>query len=575
MGIFGAMTTAVAGLQAQSYALENISGNIANSQTTAFKRVDTSFADIVMSVGQAASRQTSGSVMAMSRPTNTLQGPVQASSVDTHMAINGDGYFQVQEKIGETDGTAQFSGANVFTRRGDFVMDREGYLVNGSGYYLMGIPIDPSTGNRAGDVAQMLQLSTGFLQARASTVIDYNANLPATPRVENIDPTNYTVNPTLGPALPAQPAVLTGSANFNTIDLSADPDNQFSFTVNGTPITLTQADDTSGDLMIDINEAVASINTQLAAASLPMTVAANGSKLEFTSTGTGSTENITVANIAVSGTGVIATAPDLGFGTGGTASGVDAVSAGTGTVVASDFSTFRQQSLEGGSTTLYDSQGNAVNVQFRWGKTNNSPETWNLFYQADPNATGSQVAWQNAGQDFVFNASGKLVSPSTTSITLPNMTIDGRNLGDIEFKFSGNGLTQYASAQGDVATTLLDQDGYASGSLIGVGVGDSGRITASYTNGQQIDVAEVPLFQFNGDNALKRLDGGAFAATRESGTALMMTNGQITGQALEGSNTDIAEEFSKMIVTQQAYSANSKIITTADSMMQDILNIVR
>src|SRR5438105_4588857 len=95
MGIFGAMTTAVGGLRAQSYALENISGNIANSQTTAFKRVDTSFSDLVSD--SAAGQQKSGGVIAMSRATNTVQGDIQAAAVDTFMAINGDGYFVVQK----------------------------------------------------------------------------------------------------------------------------------------------------------------------------------------------------------------------------------------------------------------------------------------------------------------------------------------------------------------------------------------------------------------------------------------------------------------------------------------------
>jgi flagellar hook protein FlgE len=141
--------------------------------------------------------------------------------------------------------------------------------------------------------------------------------------------------------------------------------------------------------------------------------------------------------------------------------------------------------------------------------------------------------------------------------------------------FGSGGMTQYAASQGTVDVTLLDQDGYASGSLSSIGVSDGGRITATYSNGQQLDVAEVPLYKFNADQALKRLDGSAFAETRESGTALQMSETNITGGALEASNTDIAEEFSKMIVTQQAYSANSKIISTADSMMQDILNIIR
>src|SRR6267154_4527104 len=74
MGIFGALTTAVTGMRAQSFALENISGNIANSQTTAFKRIDTSFEDLIPD--EQPSHQVAGSVTANSRSTNTVQGDI-------------------------------------------------------------------------------------------------------------------------------------------------------------------------------------------------------------------------------------------------------------------------------------------------------------------------------------------------------------------------------------------------------------------------------------------------------------------------------------------------------------------
>src|SRR5207302_11256898 len=86
MGIFGALTTAVSGMRAQSFALENISGNIANSQTTAFKRIDTSFLDLIPDTG--VNNQLAGSVTTASRETNTVQGDVQTASVSTYMAIN-------------------------------------------------------------------------------------------------------------------------------------------------------------------------------------------------------------------------------------------------------------------------------------------------------------------------------------------------------------------------------------------------------------------------------------------------------------------------------------------------------
>src|SRR4029078_3950652 len=95
MGIFGALTTAVAGLRAQSYALENISGNIANSQTTAFKRIDTSFLDLIPDTG--VNNQLAGSVTTASRETNTVQGDVQTASVSTYMAINGNRFFLGQK----------------------------------------------------------------------------------------------------------------------------------------------------------------------------------------------------------------------------------------------------------------------------------------------------------------------------------------------------------------------------------------------------------------------------------------------------------------------------------------------
>ena len=112
MGIFGALTTAVGGLRANSYALENVSGNIANSQTTAFKRVDTSFLDLIPQTSSTA--QLAGGVTTQSRSTNSVQGDVQTASVATFMAINGNGFFAVQKPGNFTDGTPVFDGVDRY-----------------------------------------------------------------------------------------------------------------------------------------------------------------------------------------------------------------------------------------------------------------------------------------------------------------------------------------------------------------------------------------------------------------------------------------------------------------------------
>src|SRR5262245_23906183 len=179
MGIFGALTTAVGGLRAQSYALENVSGNIANSQTTAFKRIDTSFLDLVPQTALTA--QLAGGVTTQSRSTNSVQGDVQSAQVATFMAINGAGFFAVQKPGSFTDGQPTFDGVDRFTRRGDFQLNKDGYLVNGAGYYLEGVPIDPTTGNPSGSSPQVLKFQSDFLPAQETTKIDYRANLASYP----------------------------------------------------------------------------------------------------------------------------------------------------------------------------------------------------------------------------------------------------------------------------------------------------------------------------------------------------------------------------------------------------------
>src|SRR5262249_45534545 len=186
MGIFGALNTAVTGMRAQSFALENVSGNIANSQTTAFKRMDTSFGDLIPE--EVPAKQLSGSVVANSRSTNTVQGDIQSASIGTFMAINGDGFFVIGKPSNFVDNRPVFDGVERYTRRGDFQPDKNGYLVNGAGYFLMGIPVDPTTGNLVGSVPTPLQFQNDFLPAQATTQIEYRANLASTPLTQTYDP---------------------------------------------------------------------------------------------------------------------------------------------------------------------------------------------------------------------------------------------------------------------------------------------------------------------------------------------------------------------------------------------------
>ena len=243
MGIFGALTTSVAGVRSQSYALENISGNIANSQTTAFKRIDTSFLDLIPDTGNTT--QLAGSVTANSRETNSVQGSVQAASVATYMAINGDGFFAVQKPGSFTDNLPVFDGVDRYTRRGDFTLDKSGFLVNGAGYYLEGIPIDPTTGNVTGSTPKVLKFSNDFLPSQPTTAVTYRANLanyPLTtkhdtsvPGSELLKPADFTAghDPTV-----AGTGKVIGSDVQAFIDESISGGAVTAYDVSGSPVSL-------------------------------------------------------------------------------------------------------------------------------------------------------------------------------------------------------------------------------------------------------------------------------------------------------------------------------------------------
>jgi flagellar hook protein FlgE len=217
----------------------------------------------------------------------------------------------------------------------------------------------------------------------------------------------------------------------------------------------------------------------------------------------------------------------------------------------------------------------------RWAKTDSASlgtghqDVWNLFYQTSTTATGTQVAWVNTGTDFIFSANGALASPTGSAISIPGVVVDGQTLGGISLNVSSGALTQFATTGGAATIGSITQNGFAAGQLQSVAINNSGLVVGTFSNGQNIDLASITLSHFNGTNYLKALDGGAYAVTDQSGPAIIGASGTISGSSLEGSNTDIADEFTKLIVTQQAYSANTKVITTANDMVQSLLNVIR
>src|SRR5450432_4102009 len=250
MGIFDALNTSVGGLQAQSFALQNISGNIANASTTGYKGINTSFEDLIPDA-TSPSRQVAGGVTAFAQSTITTQGTVSVTTVATNMAINGDGFFSVQKATGVVDQVPTFNGVTDYTRRGDFQINASGNLVNGAGYFLMGVDVDPKTGNPTGNVPKVLQFQNNFIPAQTTTSINYAANLPSTP--------------TTATSATSVPGTINALGGLNPKDFAQSP------LVLGTPIVFSDNPLTGTPEKNQITPTAASITGATTLSGLPLT----------------------------------------------------------------------------------------------------------------------------------------------------------------------------------------------------------------------------------------------------------------------------------------------------------------
>jgi flagellar hook protein FlgE len=176
MSLLGSMTTAISGLAAQARALGHVSDNVANSQTVGFKRVDTNFTSWLTRSTQRL--HLPGSVEARPDYTNTVQGTIEQVENPLAMAVAGQGFFSVAQARGGQGNDVVFDERQFFTRAGDFAMDRDGYMVNGAGYYLEGWRARPDGEFDRTSLAP-IRISELVYNPVQTGRVDLAANLPA------------------------------------------------------------------------------------------------------------------------------------------------------------------------------------------------------------------------------------------------------------------------------------------------------------------------------------------------------------------------------------------------------------
>lgn len=218
------------------------------------------------------------------------------------------------------------------------------------------------------------------------------------------------------------------------------------------------------------------------------------------------------------------------------------------------------------STTIYDSLGNAHTLQLYYRK-DVAANTWNVYRKLDNGAAA-------AATNLVFSSSGAYVSgsPQTYSLTIPGGAATPQSV-TVDF----TGMTQYAAQS---ALLNQSQDGFTSGTLAQFAIDATGQVTAQYTNGRTQLLAQVALSRFPNPQGLVREGKNLFTESTTSGTAVQGAPGNnglgsVVSGAIERSNVDLGEQFVDMIITQRAFQANSRAITTSDEMLQELVNLKR
>lgn len=285
MSVFSAMNTAVAGLGAQSKAMGNISDNIANSRTIGYKRTDTNFRDLVTTSNVMF--HSPGAVTATPHFANTVQGDLLQSDIGTNVAISGAGFFAVSKATKFTNNSTTFGSEPLFTRRGDFSVDRQGYLVNGAGYYLRGKQVINQDTFATTDTLSEVNVSAVTLPPERTRQINYNANLPSTPAP--VDASKFVTTDT------------NGRAQEDTLQLfgTLEAGDVYTVSVGTTTVnyTVTGAE---GSLAGVRNNLVNALNTALTAAGVPVTASSYGAdkiKLNSNAIGTPFTTTVSTTNV--------------------------------------------------------------------------------------------------------------------------------------------------------------------------------------------------------------------------------------------------------------------------------------
>lgn len=521
--IWGAMNNASTAMMATSWDMGSISQNISNVNTTGYKRKETLF-KTVMSESKAGPSTNSGKlnifgVKTADRYHIEQQGTITGSNWNTDLAINGRGFLLVAPPSTTTSGTTVSSNAPtsssvddpasvLYTRDGSFHFvsgpNQEKYFTTAGGNYVLGwMADDTGTIDQTGALTPVYTLPETIMEGRETTEASIFANIP-------------------------RDATLSAS-NFNSTSTFTDP--------LGASQTLTlnwsRVDATTWTVTPSVDAAVGAVSS----AAMTVTMDSNGN---ITAPATFAAEPVSI------------NWDDGAYG---------AATADSATTInlSSSKPSIPMQKIY---LEVFDSNFNSHTVTL--GFERSGVNTWYMHVLPGSNAT---TGANPTPIDVTFNEDGKMVTGSPASLALS--WTSGTEVGTATVALDMDGMTQY---DGDLHLDNIATDGYGSGTLISSGFNEKGEMHGQFTNGKTRALFKLPIAQFVAENNLEPISGNLFRRSRQAGDITVSSVEDAVGaprfspSSLEASNVDIGQEFTKMIVTQKAYTTNATVFKTADEM---------
>lgn len=572
-----ALFTGLSGLVANARNLDVIGNNIANVNTTAFKSSRMLFStqfSRTFSIGTEPTANHGGS-----NPTQTglgvtiagtqrdfSGGSISATGDQRDLGIEGDGFFIVRR------GDATF-----YTRAGAFRQNENNDLINVSGEVVQGYGIDSNFNIVQGPLTD-INIPVGTLTlAQATQNVRLAGNLN-TDGAEATQGARFALAPLalLGTATPPGPGnVIETTSLLAEIEDGANPGNPLF--ASGQSIQLRDAHRGSrviptADLPITATTTVQDLIDFLAEAlGINQTTGANPDG--FTP---GVSLDATTGVIRIVGN--TGTVNDLEIDTEDLR-----VLDAAGAQVSTPFGPAREAAADGESVrtslVVFDSLGTPVTVELAMvleSKTN-AGTTWRYFADSADDTDLSSALATGLAQ---FDTAGRLSTPESFAIS-----IDRQNTGaqtplviDVSLASSSDNVTALADVGSQIAATY--QDGTPRGTLASFGVGADGVIVGAFTNGLTRPLGQVALAKFSNNDGLVEVGSNLFTTGPNSGTAQVtipqtLGAGRIIGGALELSNVDLSQEFINLILASTGYSASSRVITTTDQLIQQLLVLGR